>query len=114
MAAFSGDVPGVALEVIGPKAGATAGDPVESALELSDDGRVATGIWEVTPGEFPSEKKGISEFMHFVSGDATITGDDGVSFEIRQGTALFLPDGWTGRWAVRETVRKTYVIVTTG
>ena len=31
--------------------------------------------------------------------------------EVRPGVALTVPPGWRGRWEVRETVRKTYVIV---
>jgi uncharacterized cupin superfamily protein len=30
---------------------------------------------------------------------------------VRPGVALTVPSGWQGRWEVRETVRKTYVIV---
>jgi uncharacterized cupin superfamily protein len=104
---------GVRLEEIGPKPGATAGSPVESALEISDDGRVATGIWECTPGEFPSEKKGISEFMVFLSGRGTITDEDGVAHEIGPGVAMWFPDGWRGAWQIRETIRKAYTIITT-
>ena len=33
------------------------------------------GVWECTPGSFPSAKDGISEVMQFVSGEATIVGD---------------------------------------
>ena len=35
------------LAVVGPKSGATAGAPVQSALELYDDGGTSVGIWEV-------------------------------------------------------------------
>ena len=29
------------------------------------------------------------------------------------GAVVFVPDGWQGIWDIRETVRKTYVIVRT-
>jgi uncharacterized cupin superfamily protein len=89
------------------------GRPVAAGLSLSDDGQVSTGIWECTSGSFASRREGICELMHFVSGDATITDEDGTRHEIRPGVMLFLPDGWCGVWEIRETVRKTYAIVKT-
>ncbi len=87
------------------------GSPEAFALELSDDGHVATGIWECTPGAFPSRRDGFCELMHFVAGAATISEADGAVHEIRPGAVLFVPDGWQGTWEIRETVRKTYVTV---
>jgi uncharacterized cupin superfamily protein len=85
-----------------------------ATLELSDDGAVRTGIWECTPGSFASARDGFCELMHFVAGDATIVDErDGTRHEIGPGSVLFVPDGWRGRWEIRETVRKTYAIVTT-
>jgi len=62
---------------------------------------------------FPSEKRGISEYMCFLSGDATIVDADGTKHEIGPGAAIFLPDGWSGTWEIRRTVRKTYTIIVT-
>jgi uncharacterized cupin superfamily protein len=100
----------ISLRSSGPRAGATAGEPVESELELYNDGGVEIGVWECTPGEFPSVKDGISEEMLFLSGDATIVGDDGTKYEIAPGVLLVTPDGWKGRWEIRQTVRKVYTI----
>ena len=52
--------------------------------------------------------------MHFVAGSATITAADGTVHEVRPGVALSVPPGWRARSEVRETVRKTYVIVRAG
>lgn len=92
---------------------AIAGEPYESWLVISDDGRVELGIWEVTPGSFHGETDGIYEQMHVVAGSGTITGADGVVTEIRPGVVMLCPDGWSGVWDVRETIRKTYTIVKT-
>ena len=100
----------VPLELIGPKPGAFAGSPVESAIVVHEDERMEIGVWECTPGSFPSVKDGISEVMQFVSGEATIVGDDGALHEIGPGALLFTPDGWRGTWHVRATVRKAFVI----
>jgi uncharacterized cupin superfamily protein len=51
--------------------------------------------------------------MHFVAGEATIVGDDGVTHEIRPGTVLVVPDGWRGVWHIRTTVRKVYALWST-
>jgi uncharacterized cupin superfamily protein len=108
-----GDVLAAELEVIGPRAGATRGEPVESGRTLTSDGVVETGVWEVTPGTFPGAKDSICELMHFVAGRGTITSADGTVTTIGPGVVMFTPDGWRGTWDVEETVRKTYVIVRT-
>lgn len=100
----------VELEVIGPKPGAFAGDPVESALVVHEDERLEIGVWMCTPGSFPSVRDGISEAMQFVAGEATIVGEDGALHEVHAGSLLVTPDGWRGTWHVRQAVRKTYVI----
>ncbi len=110
---YQPDYLNVALEVVGPKPGSTAGEPVESVLEMYDDGRVMTGLWECTPGEFPSSKEGISEFMVFLSGEGTIFDEDGTAHEIGAGVAMMFPDGWRGRWQIRKTIRKAYSIFVT-
>ncbi len=96
------------------KTNATEGQPEEANLWVHDDGRITCGVWECTPGSFPSAKTGVSEFMTFIAGDATIFDDDGTTHVVGPGVALFLNDGWTGRWEIRKTVRKTYTIVKTG
>jgi uncharacterized cupin superfamily protein len=94
----------------GPRAGATAGTPEESSHEIYSDDRVQLGVWECTPGEFPTEKIGISEHMHILAGEATLHGDDGTSVELSAGVSIVAPDGFTGRWEIRQTVRKIYTV----
>jgi uncharacterized cupin superfamily protein len=48
--------------------------------------------------------------MHVLCGEATVTSDDGATVELRAGVAFVARSGWRGRWDVRETLRKTYVI----
>ena len=92
---------------------AVAGRPYESWHVISDDGRVELGVWEVTPGTFQGVCDGYYEQMHFVAGRGTITDADGVVTSIGPGVVMLCPDGWSGTWAVEETVRKTYAIVKT-
>lgn len=105
------DALGAALEVVGPKANATDGEPVEAMLVLHDDGHTQVGIWECTPGSFPSQRDGISEVMCFLAGDATIVDADGTRHDARAGVVMQVPDGWRGSWEVRTTVRKTYTTI---
>lgn len=108
------DVSSARLESGQPVPTAVTGEPYESWHVLSDDGQVELGIWEVTPGSFRGAKEGVYELMHFVAGSGTITDAEGVLTQIRPGVVMLCPDGWSGVWDVRETVRKTYVIVKTG
>jgi uncharacterized protein len=107
------DVLSAKLEAGRPVPTAVAGEPYESWHVISDDGRVELGIWEVTPGSFRGETDGIYEQMHFVAGSGTITDGDGVVTAIGPGVVMLCPDGWSGIWDVRETVRKTYAVVKT-
>jgi uncharacterized cupin superfamily protein len=104
------DLDTLPLTSSGPREGATAGTPEESALEIYSDDRVQLGVWECTPGEFPTEKKGISEHMHILAGDATLHGDDGSAVELGPGVSIVAPDGFTGRWEIRSTIRKIYTV----
>jgi uncharacterized cupin superfamily protein len=72
------------------------------------------GVWECTPGVWPSAKNGVGELMVFTAGRGAIVDADGTRHEIRPGVAVYLPDGWTGHWEVEETVRKVYAIVRSG
>jgi uncharacterized protein len=105
------DVLSVELEAGRPVPTATQGEPYESWRVIWDDGRVELGVWEVTPGSFRGAADGIHEQMHFVAGSGTITAADGAVTDIRPGVVMLCPDGWSGVWDVRETVRKTYAIV---
>jgi uncharacterized cupin superfamily protein len=90
------------------------GDPAAAYHELYRDDHVEIGVWQVTPGEFAGDKIGASEVMYVLEGDATITSEDGTTLELRPGVSFVTPDGWRGRWKVREQVRKLYVIWTHG
>ena len=105
------DVLGAELEAGRAVPTAVAGEPYESWKVISDDGRVELGVWEVTPGSFEGSCEGYYEQMHFVAGRGTITDADGVVTSIGPGVVMLCPDGWSGVWAVDETVRKTYAIV---
>jgi uncharacterized cupin superfamily protein len=94
----------------GPRTDATSGSPEQFSLTLFDDGRVRLGVWECTPGSFPAAKDGVGEHGHIIAGDATLHGTDGTSVELRPGVTFVTPDGWSGSWEIRETVRKVFMV----
>jgi uncharacterized protein len=84
---------------------------LESAISVWADAVTDTGVWECDPGEFTADRSGATEVCHIISGSGTVVGEDGTRADIGPGTLLVLPRGWRGTWFVKETVRKTYVMV---
>ena len=105
------DVMWTPLTATGRMPGAAGGEARTAERVLFEDERTEIGIWEVTPGGFDAEHGAYVEHMHFVAGDALITGEDGSVYQVRPGRTLTVPPGWRGRWEVVSTVRKTYVMV---
>lgn len=87
------------------------GDPQATKKVLHRDGDTEIGIWECTPGIFRSEKKNISEFMHFVAGRGRIEHADGTVTKIAPGAVLHVHHGYVGTWHVEEPVRKVYTAI---
>jgi uncharacterized cupin superfamily protein len=46
-----------------------------------------------------------------VAGDGRLLSDAGAPQELGDGVVVVTPDGWTGRWEIRSTLRKVYVVV---
>jgi hypothetical protein len=103
----------VPLETVGPKAGATRGEPVESVRVLFEDAHSEAGIWECTPGTFPSRRDGFREAVTIISGTGVLRDNDGTEHPIAPGVSLAIPEGWSGEWDLTETTRKFYVITYT-
>jgi hypothetical protein len=97
------------LPSLGTRPGATPGT-VEAAETFFDDGTLQIGLWECTPGEFPTVKDGVNESAQILSGSATLRHDDGTETHLRAGDAAVTPDGWRGTWTVHETMRKIYTV----
>ncbi len=92
------------------------GSPHESAVSTWKQDRLDVGVWECTPGEFPFRRDSYQEVFCVLSGHATlhVDGANGgtQAFELVPGAVILTPSGTTGHWAVHETIRKAYVIVT--
>lgn len=94
-----------------PKPTATTPGVTEASLDIWSDGRVDTGIWECTPGEFRARRDGYTEICTILSGRVTLQADGGEPIEFGPGDVLVTPSGWVGTWRVHETVRKHYTII---
>lgn len=90
------------------------GNPLRTTWEhfLSRSGDLSAGIWQCEPGAwqiaFPAGK---DEFFCVIDGRLRITDADGQQHEFGPGAAGVIPAGFTGTFAVIETVRKHYVVV---
>lgn len=71
---------------------------------------VETGVWQCTPGRWRRQIVQ-QEFCHFIQGKCTFTPDDGEPILIEAGDAIMLPKNSTGIWDIKQTVRKTYVLI---
>ena len=65
------------LDVIGPKANPTRGEPVESGKVLLADAHIEAGVWECTPGTFPSKREGFREAVTIIKGKGELRDADG-------------------------------------
>lgn len=79
-------------------------------IPLEGAGTNRTGLWEVSPGRFERHLAS-AEVMHILTGSCTFTPTGGEPREIRAGDTLFFPANTFGVWDIRETLRKTYVVM---
>lgn len=84
------------------------GDPQASGAILwkSEDGTLANGIWECTPGTFNWLHP--DETLCLVEGNVTVTPKGGEPFEITPGDVVFFPEGTKTQWRVNQTIRKAF------
>ena len=100
------------LEPNGQRAGADSGDPQLGILRFDTADAVRAGVWECQPGGWPIEPRTDTETCYIPSGRVLITdAATGDSFEASAGDVLVLPEGWSGRWDVKETVRKVFTVL---
>ncbi|MNF39516.1 hypothetical protein D3C81_1706380 [compost metagenome] len=94
--------------------GAPLGQPValaRTALHQELPGQGASvGIWECTPGRF-RRQVAQAEYSYFICGGGSFTPDGGESIEFGAGDAIYFAADTQGTWDIRQTVRKTYLIL---
>lgn len=87
------------------------GDPRMKSwdLEFTPDGKVSSGVWEVTPGAW-NVVKDSWEFLTIISGHSELTENGGETIVLKAGSAAVMRPGFRGVWRVHETTRKLFVI----
>lgn len=88
------------------------GLPVAAASSTkieTEDGLLA-GVWVCTPGRWRRHVMS-REFCHFIEGHGFFTPDGGETIELRAGDAALFPADCCGTWDVRETLRKSFVVI---
>jgi len=106
-----------AEEVSGPllptglRPGADRGDPQTRTLNIAAGG-CNSGVWECTPGGWPISSREDTEVCYVLSGRARLTDAvTGETLDIGPGDLVLLPQGWSGRWEIVETLKKVYVLI---
>jgi uncharacterized cupin superfamily protein len=94
-----------------PKASFTTDATDETAMSFykSEDGAVATGVWECPPCKFDVESYPVNEMMTIVSGALTITNTDGVAETFGPGEVVFAAKGSKMTWEITERLVKYYM-----
>lgn len=82
----------------------------EHVLDVSPDGRVIRGIWEIGPGVTEDVEE--DELFVVLSGRATVELESGETLELKPGSVGVLRRGQHARWTVHETLRKVFQITT--
>lgn len=91
-------------------------EPIDSPVASTATHAVAgpdgllTGVWECSPGRWRRQVLA-REFSHFVAGHCVFIPDEGEPIELRTGDAVLFPANCHGVWDIRETVRKSFVIM---
>jgi uncharacterized cupin superfamily protein len=80
----------------------------ERVLSASPDGRVVTGVWQITPGVVRDVEA--DEVFVVLAGRATVAFEDGPTLELRAGDVGVLRAGDRTVWHVHETLRKVFTL----
>jgi uncharacterized protein len=80
----------------------------ERVVWVSEDGRRARGVWQITPGVVTDVE--VDEVFVVVSGRATIEVEGGPTIDVGPGDLCVLEPGARTTWRVHETLRKVFHI----
>jgi uncharacterized protein len=89
-----------------------AGDPRFTSwdVEQTADGKLRTGVWEVTPGTIRSIKGGVWEYCHILSGVSELIEDGKEPIRIQAGDNFVMKPDYVGKWRCIETTRKIWIV----
>lgn len=83
----------------------------EASRPIWTAGRIGTGLWECSPGDFTAERNGYTEICTILSGRVTIEVEGEGPEEFGPGDVMVMPSGWKGVWRVHEPLRKHYTVI---
>ena len=78
----------------------------------SENGEVASGVWECPPCKVEIPSYPVNEMMSIISGALTITNADGKTESFGPGEVVFAAKGSTMTWEITERLRKYYMTST--
>lgn len=86
---------------------------VTSSFGVERPNQVEIGVWECTPGIW---RRAIAEqeFCHFIAGRGSYTPEGEAPIPFQAGDSILLPANSFGVWDIKETVRKSYVLIKRG
>ncbi|WP_053352163.1 cupin domain-containing protein [Leucobacter musarum] len=105
------DTGAIALGEHAPKPTAITAGQTEAFLDVWTEGRISTGLWECTPGDFTAERLGYSEVCTILSGRVTVEVAGSEPEEFGPGDVMVMPSGWAGVWRVHEPLRKHFTTI---
>lgn len=76
-------------------------------LHTSHDGKMASGIWECTPGSYHATFSAY-EYVVMLEGRIVITPDGGTPVTVKAGDAFVVESNFKGTWKIEEKVRKHF------
>lgn len=79
-------------------------------VEQTADGKLRTGVWEITPGTIRSIKGGVWEYCHILSGVSELIEDGKEPIRIQAGDSFVMKPDYIGKWRCIETTRKIWII----
>lgn len=88
------------------------GTPTSAAATLAVEApdKLLTGVWECSPGKWRRQVLA-REFSHIIAGRCSFIPDDGEPIELKAGDAVLFPENCRGVWDIKETIRKSFVII---
>ncbi|PHS19308.1 MAG: hypothetical protein COA78_00160 [Blastopirellula sp.] len=90
------------------RANVVSGDPDEqAALFFSKDG-VTAGVWECGAYKERIENRPVEEMCVVISGEVTLSTDDGASETYGPGDSFLFRRGFTGYWETKDRFRKYF------
>ncbi len=90
------------------------GDPQERGRSFYADqtGQLDAGYWECGPNQHVYQDSPYDEFVYLLEGRVDVIDDEGQVETFKAGDSFIMPRGCQCTWAVKEPLRKLYVVLT--